>query len=358
MAKKTIFQDIDDNAAKRLGIEEGVYYGVYSTSGPFADIYDILGTEDDSAFYHINDLLTTETTNNLTTLNKGFILPGSSVSADRIKEACKEHSITLTNDYEAADFIISSCETLISDITGTSDNFSVRSLLTHFTNGYVLIPSEDNDDHLGRKFVEYCQNTPELSRVIYDGRIAEYHSLSQLDYDSGPFDNYLISGLALNLADLVQNKELAVVDVDTILSSSSNVQVLTTELLATMTNMWEANSEDREILGSLLCTIDHTKTPALMWQLSQLLGNQEYQWSRNKDVKYWYNVSDINELAQLNAEQAIEHFISKEVMDRDNFKILEPICREQIYISNRELYSFTVQVKPEYRKYLKKENNE
>ena len=70
MAKKTIFQNIDNEAAKRLGIEEGVYYGVYSTSGPFADIYDILGTEDDSAFHTIDDLLTTETTNNLTTLNK------------------------------------------------------------------------------------------------------------------------------------------------------------------------------------------------------------------------------------------------------------------------------------------------
>jgi len=30
MAKKTIFQNINDEAVERLGIEEGVYYGVYS----------------------------------------------------------------------------------------------------------------------------------------------------------------------------------------------------------------------------------------------------------------------------------------------------------------------------------------
>ncbi|MCK4746376.1 MAG: hypothetical protein KAT15_05045, partial [Bacteroidales bacterium] len=35
---------------------------------------------------------------------RGFILPGHPVSQDRLKAACKEHKITITNDYEKADF--------------------------------------------------------------------------------------------------------------------------------------------------------------------------------------------------------------------------------------------------------------
>jgi|TARA_R110000744_G_scaffold195378_1_gene314392 hypothetical protein len=355
MAKKTIFQDIDITVAEGLGVEDGVYYGVYSTSGPSADISTILGTENYTVFSAINDLLITETTKDLSKLKKAFILPGSSVSADRIKEACKEHSISITNDYETADFIINDGNSAISEL-GTHSKFSVKSLLHHFNNGYVLDFVPLNIQALGTKFEEYQNlNSDKVNSVIYDKRTAEYHSLHSLDYSSAPYDNYLITGLALNLANLIHKKELDVVEVDTILGASNNVQVLTKDLLDTMDNMWKSGSDDKEMLGSLLCTIDYNKTPALMWKLSQIVGNKEYYWSRNKDVKYWYNVSGINELAYFNAEEALKFFISKDVMDKDNFKILEPICRSEIYISNRELYSFTVQVKPEYRKYLKKQ---
>jgi len=353
MAKKTIFQNINDEAVERLGIEEGVYYGVYSSSN-LDNICTVLGTEDSTAFHMIDDLLTTETTNSLSKLKKGFILPGSSVSADRIKEACKEHSVFLTNDYESADFIINDGCSTINDMT-THDKFSVKSLLHTYTNGYILEATQDNKDHLGKSFSNYVEDMLNADVVLYDKRIGEYHTLHSLDSESAPYDNHIITGLAINLADLIQSKDLEVVDVNTILSASSNVQVLTPELLEQMHDMYSSGGADKEMLGSLLCTIDYTKTPALMWKLAQLIGNQEYNWSRNKDVKYWYNVSNINHLHSLCAEEAIEYFIQEGVMDRDNFKLLEPICREEIYISNRELYSFTVQVKPEYRKYLKKE---
>ena len=352
MAKKTIFQKINDEAVERLGIEEGVYYGVYSTS-MLDNICTVLGTECPTAFHEIDDLLTTETTNSLSKLNKGFILPGSSVSADRIKEACKEHSITLTNDYESADFIINDGRTTVNDM-GTHDKFSVKSLLHSYNNGYVLEATEDNKVHLGKSFSNYVEDMLNADTILYDKRVGEYHTLHSLDYESAPYDNYIITGLAINLADLVQSKDLEVVDVNTILSASSNIQTLTPELLEQMEDMWRSGGDDREMLGSLLCTVDYTKTPGLMWKLAGIIGNQEYQWSRNKDVRYWYSVSNVNHLKSLNAEDAIQYFIEEKVMDRDNFKLLEPICRQEIYISNRELYSFTVQVKPEYRKYLKK----
>ena len=43
----------------------------------------------------------------------------------------------------------------------------------------------------------------------------------------------------------------------------------------------------------------------------------------------------------------------KNLLDAKNFRILEPLCRKEINIHNRNLYNFIVQVKPEYKKYLK-----
>ena len=352
MAKKTIFQTIDSNAVTNLGIEEGVEYGVYTTSS-LSELSTVLGTEDDTSYQNIRDLLTTETTNSLTSLKKGFVLPGCSVSADRLKEACKEHSICLTNDYEQADFIITE-DDIEGEMHGSQNPYPTRSLLVTWTNGYMLGNTEDNCDHLGKKFKDYTEDLLNPDYIIYDKRMSNIHALHNLDYESAPYDNYLITGLAINLASLIKVNLLHVVDVETILSASSNVQELTVELVDQMISMWNAGGEDREMLGALLCTIDHTKTPALLWKLAQTLGNQEYHWSRNKDVKYWYTVSDLSDLGNYSAEDIIVKYISDGVMDSENFKMLEPICREEIYIQNRELYSFTVQVKPEYRKYLKK----
>ena len=55
----------------------------------------------------------------------------------------------------------------------------------------------------------------------------------------------------------------------------------------------------------------------------------------------------------MNAEQAIQWFEKEEMLDSRCFRALEVLCRKEIQISNRELYTFKVQVKPEYRKYMK-----
>ena len=61
---------------------------------------------------------------------------------------------------------------------------------------------------------------------------------------------------------------------------------------------------------------------------------------------------NISYLARLNAEQAIKYFEDKGLLDSRCFRALEVQCRQEIQIHNRELYTFKVQVKPEYRKYM------
>ena len=56
----------------------------------------------------------------------------------------------------------------------------------------------------------------------------------------------------------------------------------------------------------------------------------------------------------------IEHLHQNDKLTSETFKYLEQFTRRDISINNRDLYVFSVQIKPEYRKYLsiKKEKNE
>jgi hypothetical protein len=56
----------------------------------------------------------------------------------------------------------------------------------------------------------------------------------------------------------------------------------------------------------------------------------------------------------MNAENMIEWLDEHELLTTESFRYLEPIVRKEIIIHNRALYVFKVEVKPEYRKYLKK----
>ena len=78
-----------------------------------------------------------------------------------------------------------------------------------------------------------------------------------------------------------------------------------------------------------------------------------YNFNRDKDVQYWLKESQFNRFSRKSAHDMILWLEQNEKLDKVNFKYLEPIVRKEIHISNRDLYVFKVQVKPEYLKYLK-----
>ena len=107
------------------------------------------------------------------------------------------------------------------------------------------------------------------------------------------------------------------------------------------------------LAGKIIPTIDPTGEPYLLYDSAvQFLESISYKYNRNKDVMYWMNKHNIAYLSRLNAEQAIKHFEENDMLDSRCFRALEVKCREEIQIYNRELYTFKVQVKPEYRKYM------
>ena len=115
---------------------------------------------------------------------------------------------------------------------------------------------------------------------------------------------------------------------------------------------YSATDDDIEMACKIIPTIDPTGEPYLLYSNANMLDNVSYKFNRNKDVMYWMEKHKIHRLAMLNAENAIKYFDEKGELDSRCFKSLEVKCREQIQIHNRELYTFKVQVKPEYRKYM------
>ena len=94
-----------------------------------------------------------------------------------------------------------------------------------------------------------------------------------------------------------------------------------------------------------------------MWTLA----NEHASWieyKKDKDLKYWYTASNMSEFKYYSAERMIQYLVENNELSNLYFRYLEPICRKEIHISNRELYVFKVEVKKEYKEYLKKTKNE
>lgn len=344
MASKNIHAGpAPDQAILDLGFEDAYELGMVQNN---LDVETVIASESKAQYDKIKDLLYNETTNDLTQVKKAFILPMHSVSTDRLKAALKEHKITVTNDYEKADFIIP--HTNFYDSYGSIDNIPQTKLMFQIHNGTYC------NDH--RQCVQdYNEETG--NDVILDRRSLGDCSQWNLDYESLPYDTYLFSNMSIVLAKMVEDGELHVIETDTILNQSANRVPMTEELMEDLQKMldgYNISDEELQMAGKIIPTIDPTGEPYLLYKYSrEFLGNIDYKYSRNKDVLYWLQKHDVAALSNRNAEQAIKYFEDKGILDSRCFRALEVECRKEISISNRELYTFKVQVKPEYRKYMK-----
>lgn len=344
MAKKTIFQTIDMHKYAALGCDATctTFYGVpVDTNGH--NIQTILATTSFSCYEEIKGTLEDETTDDLSTVKKAFIMPGVAMSADRLKVALREHKVVVTNDYELADVLIN--DGLCADEHDST--FRTTKPLHHKTNMYILKEGFAED---------YYNQTGNWT--IYCDKVKNSQPLYNVDYESAEYDLYGISGLAIELATKIKAGDMQVVDVETVMNSSNTKQRLTPELLDQLTAMLNS-SEDRELAGTILPTIDYRYEPGLMWKLAgECYQRIDYDFNRSKDIRYWAEKARIRKLSRLSAQDAILYFEETGELDAKTFKMLEPIVRSEISIHNRDLYVFTVQIKPEYRKYFKKKKDE
>jgi len=343
MASKNIHHsEISPELLDDLGFTDMVTVGFMMSN---LNVEDVHLSESKSQYDKIKNLLTVETTTDLTKVKKAFVLPMHNVSTDRLKAALKEHRISVTNDYEKADFIIP--HTNFYESYRSIENIPQTKLMFKLTNGYYSNRHRD-------AVTDYHDKTG--NNVILDKRALGDRYQHNIDYDSAPYDSYVFSNMSLALADLVNNEHLEVIETDTILNQSANRVPMTKELMEDIKKMidgYSVSDEEYEMAGKIIPTIDPTGEPYLLYEYSNFLNRNSHNYNRNKDVLYWMEKHDIYDLAQKNAEQAIKYFEDRDILDSKCFRALEVKCREEIQIHNRELYTFKVQVKPEYRKYMK-----
>jgi len=338
MANKSVYQEYNQDALDHFKLDKEPLYGVLSSD---FEVSDVLITQDETRYENIKNMLSIQNIKPtaLNNYKRAFILPRSPITQDRLKAVAKEKGLTITNDYEKADVIITHDEFFQRFEHGEKIQSTVMMYrlwnYEAFTGGHHMIDNHDK-------------------AVIYDekleGRISSYNCSGQTTL----IDEWGISALALNIAYLIDIGELKVIGGETLLHASANLIDLTEDLLNEITQ-W-VNSYDEEniaVAAKILPTINYTKKPHLMWQLAQNIYSYIHKFSRDKDVQFWEEQSDLSKLYHNSAEDMILQLEVENRLDTESFKYLEKIVRKDISIHNRNLYTFKVSVKPEYKKYLK-----
>ena len=344
MATKSVYQDFDADALKHFGLEADPFYGLVSSS---MGVDKVLCTQDQTTYEKIHSILTVPTEDGQTfrTKKKAFILPKCNVSQDRLKAALKEHGITVTNNYELADLIIGH-----DDITTYKLQNAERIPSTVMMNKLWNYETTLGDS--SRTGVLKAVADSGLECIVTD-RITDRVRYYDIDMNDSLYDVWMITGMAINLAHLIDTTDLSVVDPETVLHASANLLTLDETLLADLKVQLNSYNDDKALAIKIVPTIDYTKNLHLMWQLAQDCSNLEYADNRDKDLQYWLKESNFSSLMRRSAQDMILWLEEKELLNKTYFKYLEPIVRQEISIHNRDLYVFKVSVKKEYQQYLK-----
>ena len=348
MANKSVYQDFDTDALAYFGLEQDTIYGVLSTSG---EIDKVLCTQDQTTYDKINTILTVPTESGTTFISKkkAFILPKCSVSQDRLKAALKEHDITVTNDYLLADLIIGH-EDISAHRLENAENIPSSLMMNKLWN-YETTKGRHSAIH-SKEIAIYNSGL----EVIITSRLTESVRYYDLDIENSLYDEWILTGMAINLAHIIDTTNVSVIDPETVLHNSANKMVLDEELLIDLKAQLNAYGDDRALALKIIPTIDYTKNYHLLWQFAQDCGMITYADNRNKDLNYWIEVSKFISFERKSAQDMILWLEKEEKLDTTTFRYLEPIVRKEISINNRDLYTFKVAVKKEYQQYLKKEN--
>lgn len=340
MASKSVYQPYESAALTHFGLDGDPVYGVLSTN---MTIDEVVCTEDEQQYKNITDLLSKNTLTNgqWKSLKRAFVLPKCPVSLDRIKSVAKECGITITNDYEAADFIITHDD--------FSQNFSHGELIKSTIMLSKIWNYEAVESTGGR--IPVVDNAGLF--VLYDRKFQDHVSQWNCTIDHNVYDRWLITPMAANIAYRIDTGVLGVVHAEDLLGESQMKQDLTEELLGTIKAMLNSNSEDRKLLGKIIPSINTNTNYHLLWELAKELAPASYMFTRDKDFQYWYDQAKMDFLYRKSAEAIILWLEEQNLLTSVEFRYLEPIVRREIQIYNRDLYTFQVSVKPQYKQFLK-----
>ena len=347
MANKSVYQDFNADALTYFGLEQDTIYGVLSTS---EEIDKVLCTQDQTTYDKIHSILTVPTESGTTfiTKKKAFILPKCTVSQDRLKAALKEHGITVTNNYTLADLIIGH-EDISTHRLENSENIPSSLMMNKLWN-YETTKGRHHAIH-SKEIAIYNSGL----EVIITPKLTESVRYYDLDIETSLYDEWMLTGMAINLAHIIETTNVSVIDPETVLHNSANKMVLDEQLLIDIKAQINSYGDSRALALKIIPTIDYTKNYHLLWQFAQDCSMITYADNRDKDLRYWLDASGFLKFERKSAQDMILWLEKEEKLDTTTFRYLEPIVRKEISIANRDLYTFKVAVKKEYQQYLTKE---
>jgi hypothetical protein len=196
MANKSVYQVYDTDALTHFDLTSDPKYGILVGN----EFEEVLCTQDQTTYEKIHSILTVPTEDAQTFRNKkkAFILPKCKVSQDRLKAALKEHSITVTNDYEKADLIVG--HDAIADSLQNGNSIGSTLMLTKLWNYELTGGSSQVTNVLNTQI----QNLNCLA-IITD-KILEKISYYKLDVElDSLYDSWMITGMAMNIAHLIES---------------------------------------------------------------------------------------------------------------------------------------------------------
>ena len=189
--------------------------------------------------------------------------------------------------------------------------------------------------------------------VILTPKLTESVRYYDLDIEDSLYDSWMLTGMAINLAHIIDTTDVSVIDPETVLCASATKMILDEQLFSDLKVQLATYDDDKALALKIVPTIDYTKNFHLLWQFAQDCSNITYADSRDKDLKYWLDVSGFRKFERKSAQDMILWLDSEDKLDKVSFRYLEPIVRKEISIHNRDLYTFKVAVKKEYQQYLK-----
>ena len=343
MANKSVYQDFDTDALIHFGLGADPIYGLVSSTG----VNQVLCTQDQTTYEKINTILTVPTEDDQTfrTKKKAFILPRCNVSQDRLKSALKEHGITVTNDYELADLIIGH-EEITTHKLSNAENIPSTIMMNKIWN-YETTLGDDNKLGVLKKIADSGLE------CIITAKVTDTVRYYDIDIEESLYDVWMITGMALNLAHIIDTTDVSVIDPETVLHASATKMILDEQLLSDLKIQLNSYNDDKTLALKIIPTIDYKKNYHLLWQFAQDCSSITYADNRDKDLQYWLRASNFNNFNRKSAQDMILWLEQEDKLDKVTFRYLEPIVRQEISIHNRDLYTFKVAVKKEYQKYLK-----
>lgn len=346
MAKKSVYQDFDPAGLKHFGLSTAPVYGVVDNQR--TQVHEVIVFNDECAYNKIRKTLskpntTVSSIKSLPKKQKAFMLPLSPVSLSRAKAACKAANMTLTNDYEAADVIITHDK--FHDKHRHGNKISNTLLMSTLWN-YETITSSNNKVSVIEQFY-----TDTRQAVICDMVDIQAWKVNQ---GRSIYEGFLLTGMAVNIAFRIATMNVSCIKADDLIREAILTQPITEELIQDLAHQIKSHDPDTvNLAGMILPTVDYTSNLHLLWKFAQDVGDNMYLYNRSKDVKAWIQASKFNTFCHYTAQAMIQYLEEEGKLDSISFRYLEPIVRKDIKIFNRDLYIFKVEVKPRYKQYLK-----